>query len=95
MANEMEDIPQSCGMKILRNVPNLESRRGTTDIVIRAVTIPFWQACIQIVEDSESRTRVCVVGTPGIGKSSSTPLLIHLLLARVKLLCTFFGQKKR
>ena len=45
---------------------------------------PFWQSCIDEVEslDPDDRTRVCAVGTPGIGKTFTTPLLLRMLLLK-------------
>lgn len=53
-----------------------------TDLVVRACTVPFWRACIEVVEDRAHRPsrRVCAVGSPGIGKTTSTVVLIYMLL---------------
>jgi hypothetical protein len=82
MTNEIEDIPGSHGMRILRNIPNPETNSKPQDIVIRSVTFPFWLACVDAVDTKDARIRVCAVGTPGIGKSTSTALLIRILLSR-------------
>jgi hypothetical protein len=74
-----EDIPNSFGMKVLRGVPGLESD-ATIDLVIRNITEDFWKETIRTAETPNKRYRVCAVGTPGIGKTSSTPILIRLLL---------------
>lgn len=79
---EYEDIPDSypgANMKVLRNIVDLETEERL-DIVIRKITAPFWQACIAKVNKSGERNRVCVVGTPGIGKTTSTSVLIRILL---------------
>jgi hypothetical protein len=78
---EYEEIPGSNGMHVLRNVTELEDGR-LSDIVIRNITEPFWQACIDMVDESNERKRlrVCAVGTPGIGKTTSIPILIRMLL---------------
>jgi hypothetical protein len=52
----------------------------TRDIVIRNITKPFWNECINKVEQPEMRCRVAAIGTPGIGKTTSTPVLIRMLL---------------
>jgi hypothetical protein len=69
----------SSGMSVLRDVVNLETGMRC-NIVIRSITQPFWQACIDTVGTIEARCHVCVVGTPGIGKTASTPILIRMLL---------------
>jgi hypothetical protein len=51
-----------------------------SDLVIRKTTRPFWQACIEAAETPDAQCRVCAVGTPGIGKTASTPYLIRMLL---------------
>ena len=73
-------IPESSGMFVLRNVVQLEDAM-TSNIVIRDITEPFWQACIDTINTPNVRYRVCAVGTPGIGKTTSTPILIRMLLA--------------
>jgi hypothetical protein len=69
------------GMSVLHNVVNLETGDQVT-IVIRSITEPFWQACIDTVDTLDKRYRVCVVGTPGIGKTTATPILIRMLLKK-------------
>ena len=52
------------------------------NIVLRSIVEPFWQSCIDEVDyvDPNDRYRVCAVGTPGIGKTHTTPLLLRMLL---------------
>jgi hypothetical protein len=73
------EIPNSNGMKVLRNIPSLETYADARDIVIRKITDEFWIECINQVNDPYTR-RVVAVGSPGIGKSTSIPLLIRKLL---------------
>jgi len=43
---------------------------------------PFWQSCIDTVENIDpqyDRYSVCAIGTPGIGKKYPTPLLLRML----------------
>jgi hypothetical protein len=77
---EIEPIPNSSGMSILRNVRNLETEQVDDIIVIRRITMPFWQDCIDKIKTPEMRYSVCAVGSPGIGKTTTTPLLIRMLL---------------
>jgi hypothetical protein len=88
---EPEPVPESDGMFVMRGVVKLETG-VRSDVVIRKVTHPFWQACIDTVDrppppsdykqaDSPNRQiRVCAVGTPGVGKTTCTPYLIMMLL---------------
>jgi signal recognition particle GTPase len=76
-----EDIPNSNGMKVLRDVPCLFTGY-TGNIVIRNITEDYWNEVIQVAETPNKRTRVCAVGTAGIGKTESTAVLIRLLLQR-------------
>jgi len=76
----LEDIPNSDGMKVLRNVISLEGKPITKNIVARKITEPFWNACIATVNDSDMSYQVAAVGSPGIGKTTATPILIRLLL---------------
>jgi hypothetical protein len=91
-----EPIEGGDGMLVMRGVVKLETGEKA-DVVIRRVTRPFWQACIDAVEDAapppnnsgapttvQQRRRVCAVGTPGIGKTACTPYLIKMLLEQKK-----------
>jgi hypothetical protein len=69
-------------MKVISNIPKLNGERF--DLIVRACTVPFWQACIDKVETPGKNYRACAVGTPGIGKTTSTFVLIRLLLLRGK-----------
>jgi hypothetical protein len=91
MGQDPKPIPESDGMLVMRGVVKLETG-VRSDVVIRKLTQPFWQACIDTVDlppppsdyqqdDSPNRQiRVCAVGTPGIGKTTCTPFLIRMLL---------------
>ena len=77
----IEDIPESGGMSILRNVPSPEIESSLQDVVLRSITLPLWQSVIDKVDDqSHRRYNVAVVGTPGTGKTTITPVLIRMLL---------------
>ena len=81
---DMEEIPESNGMWVMRDVVKLET--GTKqDIIIRRVAKPFWDECIDLLNASNMRNHVCAVGTPGIGKTASTPFLIRMLLKQAKM----------
>jgi hypothetical protein len=78
MNNEPERIEGS-DLHVLDGVINLETRL-VHPIVIRSVTDAFWQACIDLVDRPSWRYRAIAIGSPGIGKTTSTPLLIRKLL---------------
>ena len=67
------------GMTLMRNVPQLETNTSQ-NIIIRSITERFWQSCIELLNDASRHNRVCAVGTPGIGKTSSTPFLLRMLI---------------
>lgn len=77
----LEPIPGSNGMSVMTNVYDPETKSNRT-IVIREMSEQFWDSCLEVVNTPNYRYRVCVVGTPGTGKSSSIPLLIRMLLLR-------------
>lgn len=54
--------------------------KATRDVVIRSLAVSFWEECLKVVDTPNLRYRVCVVGTPSVGKSSIIPLLIRMLL---------------
>jgi hypothetical protein len=67
--------PGLTDMRVLEDVMDL--RNGSMlDIVIRPITQPFFQHCI----DSSTRHRVCAAGNPGIGKSITFFYLMKLIL---------------
>ena len=66
-------------MQVLRDVPMLETG-AHLDIVVRTIIEPFWKACIEWVDTPNRKYRVCAIGTPGIGKTITTAVLIRLLL---------------
>ena len=76
---DIVDIPGNMGMRLMRQVASLETGRQR-DVVIRNITQPFWEECIMQVTRAGMRVRVCAVGTPGIGKTTSTSFLIRMLL---------------
>jgi hypothetical protein len=78
---ETVQIAGSVGMSVLENVVMLETGE-LCNVVLRKITKPFWQACIDMVNAPEKRYRVCAVGSPGIGKTTCTPVLIRMLLKR-------------
>ena len=68
-------------MRVWRNIPDLYT--GVPgNIVLRSIVERFWKSCIDEVEirNEYIRYRVCAVGTPGIGKAKTTPLLLRMLL---------------
>ena len=65
----------------MRIVVSLESGRPF-HVVIRNVTRPFWQACIDAADNPDVTCRVAAFGTAGIGKTACTPYLIKMLLER-------------
>jgi hypothetical protein len=76
---EYEDIPNSDGMKFLQGVVDLEA--GTKqDVILRNITEDYWS---MVIEQSNN-FRVCSLGTPGIGKTTTTCILIRLLLFQNK-----------
>ena len=90
--NPFETLPNKEGgegapggeMRLWRDIPDLEKKGRPKNIVLRSIVEPFWQSCIDEVEslDPDDRTRVCAVGTPGIGKTFTTPLLLRMLLLK-------------
>ena len=79
------DIPDLETLEDIENIEDLEDLevgKGLVNIVLRSIVEPFWQSCIDRVEAvfPNHRYRVCAVGTPGIGKTFTTPLLLRMLL---------------
>jgi hypothetical protein len=74
-----EKISNSDGMKRLIDVVSLESGM-TRNVVLRNITESFW---LKVIETTEKK-RVCALGTPGVGKTTTTCILIRLLLEQNK-----------
>ena len=52
----------------------------TGNVVLRNITESFW---LKVIETTEKK-RVCALGTPGVGKTTTTCILIRLLLEQNK-----------
>ena len=71
-----EDVDTRNKVRVLLGVLSIETS-GKSDIIIRSnITEEFWREVIE----ATSKYRVCAMGTPGIGKTTSTCILIRLLL---------------
>jgi polynucleotide 5'-kinase involved in rRNA processing len=77
------EIQESGGMQLLPDVMNLKTG-NRVDIVIRSITHDFWNGCMEFPSSSNYRPRLCVVGIPGIGKSTITAFFIRKLLQEGK-----------
>jgi Retrotransposon hot spot protein len=84
---KFKPIPDSDGMFVSSNIMFLEGE-STRPLVIRKITHPFWNSVIEKLDeqvDGRHKYRVCVVGSPGIGKTTTTtPYLIRMLLEKEK-----------
>jgi hypothetical protein len=69
-------------MKVLRNIPRLSGK--CFNLIVRECTVPFWEACISAVETPGENYRVCAICSSGIGKTTSTFVLLRLLLLQGK-----------
>ena len=82
------DKPVTSGMKFLKNVIDLETRTYG-NVIVRSVTESYWGKVIEACETF----RVCALGTPGIGKSTSTCILLRLLLKQSKTVAYLIRKK--
>ena len=78
---------------VLRDVPDPYTGR-TSNVVVRNADNAFWTNCIAELNDPEKRDRVAVVGTPGIGKSTTAFFLVKLLLQQGKTVVYLRCSKK-
>jgi hypothetical protein len=76
---------------VMKNVPDPYTSKNQNAIV-RNDDLSFWDKCITELEGGITRRRMAVLGTAGIGKSTSVSLLTRLLLLKKKtvvyLLCS-------
>ena len=80
LLGDMENIENSNGMRVLNNVNDI--RTGAySSIILRKITELFWRECIK---STKAGHRVCAVGSSGIGKSCTFPILIRILLLEGK-----------
>jgi hypothetical protein len=70
-------VCEDIGMCVLKDIPDIENQFAKLDIILRESTLPFWRECIRLTDDGH---RVCAIGSPGIGKSTTTVVLIKELL---------------
>ena len=80
---DYDNIPNSGGMRVLRGGFNLETWTHL-DIIVRNITEPFWQDCIDKVCTPGMCYRLCAVGTSGVGMTTCTAILIRTLLLQQK-----------
>jgi hypothetical protein len=78
MQASFEHVPG--GLRVLRGIYDIETRSENITIAVTNAVIDFWDSCIAIVETPNQRYRVAAIGTPGIGKTTCTPILIRKLL---------------
>ena len=71
------NVTMTTDMKVLKNVVDLESSTEG-NIIVQSHTERFWEKVIE----ATGTNRVCALGTPGIGKSTTTCILIRLLLRK-------------
>jgi hypothetical protein len=79
---EYEQIEEIPSMRVLRNLPTLQGRAEKVDIVVRDIVEKYWKACIDKVTTPSQNIRVAAIGTQGIGKTFTTPILMHMLLEK-------------
>jgi len=76
------------GLRFLfRGIPHPVIGDTSVDIIIREADWNFWKACIAELEDPDPqkiRKRVAVVGSPGVGKSTTALFIIRRLLQMKK-----------
>jgi hypothetical protein len=68
---------------LFRRIPHPVIEDTTVDIIIRQADWNFWEACVAELEDPDPqkiRKRVAVIGSPGIGKSTTALFLIRRLV---------------
>jgi hypothetical protein len=81
--SDLKPIPESEDMQLMPNIIDIETGIER-DIVIRSMNNSFWKECIQVLNDENHLFRLCVVGTPGIGKTTCTAYAIRMLLIAKK-----------
>lgn len=85
---ETEPFKGSDVMSVMNGVVNLECSSSLdeiqrTDVVIRHNTRAFWQSCLDVVDaEGYNRKKVCVIVTPGIGKTTTIAFLIRILMEK-------------
>mmetsp|Transcript_16639 Transcript_16639/g.24603 ORF Transcript_16639/g.24603 Transcript_16639/m.24603 type:complete len:135 (+) Transcript_16639:216-620(+) len=80
-ALSLDAHPELCCM--FKNIPHPVINDTAVDIIIREADWSFWQACLSELEDKNPqriRKRVAVIGSPGIGKSTTALFVIRKLL---------------
>lgn len=70
-------------MGVMTNVPH-HYTEISGNVIIRQVDFSFWSVVLQELAEEGSSKRVVAVGSPGIGKSTTTAFAIRLLLQKGK-----------
>ena len=68
---------------VMTDIPDVDSGI-TRNIVIREDDYAFWTAVLKELSEEDTSNRVAVVGSSGIGKSSTVAFAIRLLLEQKK-----------
>jgi len=89
-------IHQSKGMFVLQSLQcSASTLEFTMDIVVRSIIEKFWQACLDAVDTPYTVYRVVAVGTSGIGKTTSIPILIRMLLKKNRTVVYKFSTPRK
>ena len=90
--NKIEDVGQPTGMRVIHNIPNVRTGRPL-NVIIRKITQPYFAECL---DKAAGGGRVCALGNPGIGKSTSVSFLIRMIFEKwsdVKVVYDYKGHE--
>ena len=79
MSCKSEPLDADLGMEIFRQIPLVaKPNKAAQDIIVRKRTKELYEDCIKTA--NKTGARVSITGNPGIGKTSTLPMLVRMLL---------------
>jgi hypothetical protein len=77
---ELPRVQPDREMRVIQKLPILGGE-ATKDLIVREINVALWSQALKLTDKTY---RVCIFGTPGIGKTTAIPHLIRFLLQKKK-----------
>jgi hypothetical protein len=81
-------------MRVIADLPVLGGP-AKMDLVIREVNKFLWLQALALADPGKEDLRICIFGTPGVGKSASIPHLIRFILQQNRSVVYLMRDKER
>lgn len=74
-------VDEATGLMQWNDIPQLETGVNET-VLLRKIVVQLWEHCYEFQQQTEFK--ICIVGTPGIGKTVTTPYFLRHVLKNGK-----------